>query len=152
VKAASLTGARKAAMAKILVVDDDPKISRAFQLALEADGHDVVTASSKEEAETAAVDCKPELMIVDVMMPHGTEGFHVVWKIRQMKDESVRGVPIVMVTGIHQTTRLRFYPDHSDGTYKPGEYLPVQAWLDKPVQLDDLVSTVNQVLKFWGAG
>jgi CheY-like chemotaxis protein len=139
-------------MAKILVVDDDPNVSRAFQLALEANGHDVVIAGSKEEAEAAAVDCKPDLMIVDVMMPEGTEGFHLVWKIRQMEAESVRGVPIIMATGIHQTTKLRFYPDQTDGTYKPGEYLPVQAWLDKPVQVDELLDTVNQVLKFWGTG
>jgi len=70
--------------------------------------------------------------------------------IRQMQDKAVKSVPIVMVTGIHQTTKLRFYPDQSDGTYKPGEYLPVQAWLDKPVQVDDLLDTVNRVLKFWG--
>jgi hypothetical protein len=56
-----------------------------------------------------------------------------------------------MATGIHQTTSLRFYPDQSDGTYGPGEYLPVQAWLDKPVQVDDLLDTVSQVLKLSGA-
>jgi CheY-like chemotaxis protein len=144
-------GARKAAMAKILVVDDDPKICGAVRLALEANGHEVATASSKEEAEAVVVEYKPDLMLVDVMMPEGTEGFHLVWKIRQIEDEAVKGVPIVMVTGIHQTTKLRFYPDQSDGTYKPGEYLPVQAWLDKPVQVDDLLDTVNRVLKFWGS-
>ena len=138
-------------MAKILVVDDEPNVARAIQLALEAKGHDVVTAGSKEEAEAVVVDCKPDLLVTDVMMPEGTEGFHLVWKIRQMQDEAVRGVPIIMVTGIHQTTKLRFYPDQTDGTYEPGEYLPVQAWLDKPVQVDDLLNTVNQVLKFWGA-
>jgi CheY-like chemotaxis protein len=134
-------------MAKILVVDDDPKIAKAVQLALETNGHEVVTAGSKEEAEAAAVECKPELMIVDVMMPEGTEGFHLVWKIRQMEDESLKNVPIIMATGIHQTTNLRFYPDQSDGTYKPGEYLPVQGWLDKPVQVDDLLKTIDQVLR-----
>lgn len=138
-------------MAKILVVDDEPRVAQAVQLALEAKGHEVVTANSKEEAETVVLDYKPDLMLVDVMMPGGTEGFHLVWKIRQMEDEAVRGVPIVMVTGIHQTTKLRFYPDQSDGTYKPGEYLPVQAWLDKPVQVNDLLETVDQVLKFWSA-
>jgi CheY-like chemotaxis protein len=80
-------------MAKILVVDDEPNVARAMKLALETNGHEVVTAGSKEEAETAAVDSKPELMIVDVMMPEGTEGFHLVWKMRQMEDKSLRGVP-----------------------------------------------------------
>lgn len=133
-------------MAKILVVDDEPKVVQALRLALEASGHEVVAAGSKEEAEAAAVDSKPDLMIVDVMMPKGTEGFHLVWKMRQMEDESLRNVPIIMATGIHQTTNLRFYPDESDGTYKPGEYLPVQGWLDKPVQVDDLLKVVNQAL------
>lgn len=139
-------------MAKILVVDDEPRITGAVRLALEASGHEVVTAGSKEEAEAVVVDCKPDLMIVDVMMPEGTEGFHLVWKIRQMSDEAVRGVPIVMATGIHQTTKLRFYPDQSDGTYQPGEYLPVQAWLDKPIKVDDLLETVDRVLKSSGPG
>ncbi len=134
-------------MAKILVVDDDPKICKVMQLALESDGHEVVTAGSKEEAEAAAIDCKPQLMIVDVMMPEGTEGFHLVWKMRQMEDDSLKDVPIVMVTGIHQTTELRFYPDQTDGTYEPGEYLPVQGWLDKPIQVDNLLKTVNSVLE-----
>ncbi len=40
-------------MAKILVVDDDPKISRAMQLALETAGHEVAAAGSKEEGEGA---------------------------------------------------------------------------------------------------
>jgi CheY-like chemotaxis protein len=133
-------------MARILVVDDDPRIAEAVRLALETDGHEVVTAGSREEGETAAVEHKPELMIVDVMMPEGTEGFHLVWKMRQMEVKSLREVPIIMATGIHQTTNLRFYPDQTDGTYQPGEYLPVQAWLDKPVQVDDLLDTVHKVL------
>jgi twitching motility two-component system response regulator PilH len=134
-------------MAKILVVDDDANISRAMQLALETGGHEVVTASSKEEGEAAAVAAKPDLMIVDVMMPEGTEGFHLVWKIRHMDDEALKNVPIMMVTGIHQTTEMRFYPDQSDGTYEPGEFLPVQGWIDKPVKPDQLLSKVSELLQ-----
>jgi CheY-like chemotaxis protein len=133
-------------MAKILVVDDDPGVVRAIQIALETQGHQVLTASSKEEGEVAAVASKPELMILDVMMPTGTEGFHLVWKLRQMEDKTVSEMPVIMVTGIHETTKLRFYPDQTDGTYKPGEYLPVQAWLDKPVRVEDLLREVNTIL------
>ena len=73
-------------VAKILVVEDDRNTARVIQVALQANGHEVLTAGSKEEGEAAAVANKPELMIVDVMMPKGTEGFHLVWKIRQMED------------------------------------------------------------------
>ena len=51
-----------------------------------------------------------------------------------------------MVTGIHHTTELRFYPDQSDGTYGPGEFLPVQGWLDKPINVEDLLGKVNSLL------
>lgn len=133
-------------MAKVLVVDDDPRVREALQLALQTAGHEVVTAASKDEAKATAVECKPHLMLVDVMMPEGTEGFHLVWEMRQMTDESLKNVPIIMLTGIHQTTELRFYPDQSDGTYKPGEYLPVQGWLDKPTKVDELLKMVGRVL------
>ena len=89
---------------------------------------------------------KPDLMVVDVMMPEGTEGFHLVWKLRQAQDEKVKDVPIIMATGIHQTTELRFYPDQTDGTYRPGEFLPVQAWIDKPVQVENLLEKVDRLL------
>ena len=133
-------------MAKILVVDDQPNIVRTVQVALESQGYEVLTAGSKEEAEAIAVDSKPDLMIVDVMMPEGTEGFHLVWKIRQMEDEALSSVPIIMVTGIHETTELRFYPDQTDGTYEPGEFLPVQAWMDKPIAVKDLLEKVKGLL------
>lgn len=133
-------------MAKILVVDDEPQIIRVLQIALERKGHQVLTAGSKEEAEAVAIANKPDLILVDVMMPEGTEGFHLVWKIRQMEDEALSGVPIIMVTGIHETTELRFYPDQSDGTYEPGEFLPVQGWLDKPIAVGELLEKVNNLL------
>ena len=134
-------------MAKIIVVDDDPKIARVVQVALERRGHQVITATSKEEGEEAAVANKPDLMIVDVMMPKGTEGFHLVWKIRQMEDEALKNVPIIMITGIHATTELRFYPDQTDGTYEPGEFLPVQEWIDKPIAVEDLLTKVDRLLE-----
>ncbi len=133
-------------MAKILIVDDQPNIVRTVQVALESQGYEVLTAGSKEEAEAVAVADKPDLMIVDVMMPEGTEGFHLVWKIRQMEDEALSSVPIIMATGIHETTELRFYPDQTDGTYEPGEFLPVQAWMDKPIAVKDLLEKVERLL------
>lgn len=133
-------------MAKVLVVDDDAGIRQAMQLALETAGYEVLTAGSQEEGEAAALANRPDLMIVDVMMPTGTEGFHLVWKLRQADDMAVRGVPIIMATGIHQTTKLRFYPEQTDGTYQPGEFLPVQGWLDKPVKAEELLKTIQNVL------
>jgi response regulator RpfG family c-di-GMP phosphodiesterase len=51
-----------------------------------------------------------------------------------------------MLTAIHERTELRFYPDSSDGTYKAGEYLPVQDFVDKPVDPKDLLGRAAKVL------
>ena len=133
-------------MAKILLVDDDPKILRSVEIALQAVGHDVSKASGPDEALALAAQSPPDLMIVDVMMPSGTEGFHLVWKVRQLEDENLKDVPIIMATGIHQETELRFYPDTTDGTYEPGEYLPIQGWLDKPIGLEELREKIDSAL------
>jgi hypothetical protein len=52
-----------------------------------------------------------------------------------------------MATGIHGTTEMRFYPEQTDGTYQPGEFLPVQGWIDKPIKVEDLLSKVEAILR-----
>ncbi len=79
-------------------------------------------------------------------MPEGTEGFHLVWNLRKDSDEALRELPIIMLTAIHQRGVERFYPEQSDGVYGPQEYLPVQAFLDKPVPFDRLVAEVKRLL------
>ena len=133
-------------MAQILIVDDDPKVARSLELALRAAGHEVCKAEGPDQALAHMAECKPDLMVVDVMMPTGTEGFHLVWAIRQLADEALKNVPIIMATGIHEHTEMRFYPENTDGTYQPGEFLPIQAWIDKPVRVEDLHEKVAQLL------
>ncbi len=133
-------------MARILCVDDEPNILTGLKAALGTRDHEVVTAESPEEALEAVVEHRPDLIILDVMMPEGTEGFHVVWKLRQMEDDELANIPVVMATAIHENTELRFYPEQTDGTYEPGEFLPVQGWLDKPFSNEALYAAVDSVL------
>jgi len=60
-------------------------------------------------------------------------------------------VPIIILTAIHDRTELRFYPDAEDGTYEAGEYLPVQDFVDKPVDPEDLIERVERALRLWVA-
>ena len=60
------------------------------------------------------------------MRPDGTDGFQLVWKIRESPAEELRSVPIRMAAGLHEHTELRLFPEHSNGTYRPGEGLPIQ--------------------------
>jgi CheY-like chemotaxis protein len=133
-------------MSRVLLVDDDPKLLRAMEIALGVAGYEIRTAGGAEQALEVAAEFLPDLMVVDVMMPTGTEGFHLVWAVRQLADPQLRNVPIIIASGVHGETELRFYPEKTDGTYKPGEFLPVQGWLDKPVQMADLKAKIEAIL------
>jgi len=132
---------------KVLVVDDDPGTVRLLTTVLGRAGYATVSAPDAQAGLEKIRSEKPDLVVLDVMMPSGTEGFHLVWELRGESDPAVRDVPIIMLTGIHDTTDLRFYPDQTDGTYKPYEYLPVQAFLDKPVDSEKLLEEVGRILK-----
>ena len=132
--------------AKILVVDDDPDIVESIRLVLESAGYEVESAGTIEEGFEKTQSWRPDLILLDIMMPDGTEGFHFVWKLRNEHPEEVANTPILVLSAIHSTTRLRFYPEQSDGTYEPGEYLPVQGFIDKPVEPSALLKEIERVL------
>ncbi|MCX7598690.1 MAG: response regulator [Armatimonadetes bacterium] len=132
--------------AKILVVDDDPDIVESLRLVLQSAGYDVDTALTTQEAFAKVDSYRPDLILLDIMMPDGTEGFHFVWKLRNQYPEEEANIPILVLSAIHHTTQLRFYPEQSDGTYQPGEFLPVQGFIDKPVEPSVLLGAIKEVL------
>jgi CheY-like chemotaxis protein len=131
---------------KVLVVEDDPDAAETLQIVLEDEGFAVSTAASSEEGLQKARTEKPDLVLLDIMMPSGTEGFHFVWELRKDADEKCRNIPIIVLTAIHDKTWVRFYPDKTDPVYQPSEYLPVQGFLDKPASSEQIVSKIEQVL------
>jgi len=129
-------------MAKVLVIDDDPDTVLAVRMPLEAEGHVVTSApSGKEGLEHIKAD-RPDVIILDVMMETHTEGFQLALKLHNPDPTSeyaeFSNIPILMLTAIHSTTPLRFEPDI--------DYLPVELFVDKPVDPDDLVRKVDWVL------
>ncbi len=129
-------------MAKILMIDDDPDIVLAVRLCLQSADHEVFDARSGEAGLRRLEELKPDLIILDVMMDSATEGFQTALKLRSADPKSpfaaYRHIPIVMLTALHSTTDLRFTPDE--------DYLPVEAFLDKPIDPDRLIRTVNGLL------
>ena len=79
-------------MADILLVEDDPSVSEALGMALEGDGHRVVTAATGDEAIERWRQRRPDLVLLDVMLP-GKDGFDVCRAIRASDQ-----VPIIMLT------------------------------------------------------
>jgi DNA-binding response OmpR family regulator len=82
-------------MAKILVAEDEKQIADMIAFKLTNCGHKVIQAQDGEQAVTLATRERPDLMLLDVMMP-GLSGFEV---LRRLKgDPALRSMPIIMVT------------------------------------------------------
>lgn len=129
-------------MAKILVIDDDPDIVLAIRMSLEQAGHTITDARNGTEGVKQMKADRPDLIILDVMMDTQTEGFQLALKLRSPDPTSEYAqfskIPILMLTAIHSTTPLRFEPDI--------DYLPVDLFVDKPIDPEDLVNKVDWVL------
>lgn len=116
---------------KILVVDDDEHILRSLSQYLELEDFNVVSASSGPEALALFAKEKPDLLVLDVMMP-GMDGFQVLETLR--KDPETAGVPVLMLTARDQ---------HND--ILKGYQMGATSYLVKPFNLDELVEAIREV-------
>jgi CheY-like chemotaxis protein len=114
----------------------------AIRMCLEDVGHVVTNAPGGKEGLELLKKDRPDLIILDVMMETQTEGFQLALKLHSPDPTSefaeFRDIPILMLTAIHSTTPLRFEPDI--------DYLPVDLFVDKPIDPDDLVRKVEWML------
>jgi len=128
---------------KILIVEDDPDMVIALRMPLEANGYQVYVASSGQEGLQKVKEVNPDLIILDVMMETTTAGFQVSLQLRSPDPKSeyapYRNIPILILTAIHTTTSLRFGPDEA--------YLPVDDFVDKPIDPEVLLSKVRTLIE-----
>ncbi|MCU4186988.1 response regulator [Acidiferrimicrobium sp. IK] len=83
-------------MARILVADDDPDIRELVALNLRIDGHHVDTAGDGEQALAKATTLRPDLLVLDVMMP-GRDGFSVLEAIKA-DTQGLAEMPVILLT------------------------------------------------------
>ena len=124
-------------MSKILIIDDDADIVEAMRLVLEKRGHKVSIAEEGNEGLDKARAEKPEVIILDVMMP-GLDGFEVA---RELKGDSrTRDIAILMLTAIKDKMGFDFQNKASDPNW-----LPVDDYCDKPLDYEVLLDKVNHL-------
>ncbi len=123
---------------RILVVDDDPDLREATEIVLRGAGYDVLLAESGAAAMKTLQANDVDLVLLDVMMETETEGFHIVYKIRQ--DARLKDVPIVILTCIEEKTGEVLQPE------KAGDYLPVQGFLRKPMEAKTLKAKIQELI------
>jgi len=123
---------------RILIVDDDVDFRQATELILTGAGYEVIQAASGKEAEEKLQNEQIDLILLDVMMETETEGFHLAYKLR--KDDKLKDIPIVILTCIEEKTGEVLEPE------KSGDYLPVDAFLRKPVAAEEMKAKLAELL------
>lgn len=123
----------------ILVVDDDPDIVETTKAILESAGYVVETASNGTEGLAKARALRPALMVLDVMMDKETEGFHVAYALKS--EVATRNMPIIVLTNVAKKSGFKFSPGTDE------EYLPVDAFVEKPLDQKAFLAMVSDLLK-----
>ena len=117
---------------KILLVDDSETILEMERMILQQDRYEVVTARDGQEGVTKALELKPDLILMDVIMPR-LDGFAAVRRLREHSDTS--RVPIVMVTSKAEAESL-------ETGYESG----CSDYIIKPIDRMELVAKVKNLL------
>lgn len=116
---------------KILVVDDSATDNKVLCDLIVAGGYEAYSAMSGEEGVKMAVSIKPDLILMDVVMP-GMNGFQACKAI--VKDEATSKIPVVMVSNKHQETDVMW-------AQKQG----AKAYFAKPIDEKELLAKIREL-------
>ena len=124
------------AEARVLVVDDEPNIVDIVSMALRYNDYDVVTANSGREALEAVSASKPDMIVLDVMMPE-LDGFEVAKRLGEQRSD----IPILFLTARDTTD------DKVRGLTIGGD-----DYMTKPFSVEELLARIGTILKRSGRG
>ncbi len=126
---------------KILVIDDDPDVHTVVKKILEPQSYKVLSAYDGFEGLRKVVDERPDLIILDVIMP-GKHGFEVVHELKtDEKYHFFSNIPVLMLT---------VYPEDREKMHlsmREGMMMEAEDYLQKPVDAKELVKRVEDLLK-----
>ena len=123
-------------MTRILVVDDDPDFVEIARLILKSKVYEVETAANGDIALRMMRESPPDLILLDVMMAGVLDGVHVAHAISE--DALLSQVPVIMISSIASSPMADMFPTD--------EYVPIDMWVSKPVQPDELIRKVASLI------
>lgn len=122
---------------RVLIVDDEPNIVVSLEFLLRQQGYEVIVARDGEEALAAAGERRPDLVVLDVMLP-GLDGFEVCRRLRERTD--LAGLKIILLTARgRDVERVRGLEEGADD------------YITKPFSTRDLMKRVAELLEGEGA-
>jgi len=122
--------------ARVLLVDDDNDFITINKTVLEKAGYEVLVAYNGEDAVKKAQNERPDLIVLDVMMTHQTEGFKVSRELRIL--EETKTIPLIMVSSLLDSPE-KFEQDD--------DWLPIDVFIRKPITPERLLDEVSKRVK-----
>lgn len=124
---------------KILVVDDDPDIRDVLMVLLESRGYEIVTACDGIECLAALRAERPDLMIIDLLMPK-MDGFGVLKELQDGRWSKFRQTPILILSAVREEASRRRYELETALEFNVDDYV------EKPINPDILLERVERLL------
>jgi len=125
---------------KILLVDDDPDILMAMSAVLESRDYRVVTAQDGEQALDKLRDERPDLMVLDLLMPK-MDGFAVCRELQDPRRAKYAAIPILILSSVREEASRRRYQ------LETGLSLNVADYVEKPIEPSIFLERVERLLK-----
>jgi twitching motility two-component system response regulator PilH len=126
---------------RVLTVDDDPDITIFVKTVLEENGYTPLVARNGEAGLAMARDEAPDLIILDVLMPKQS-GIRMYRELKS--DESLKGIPVIILSGIAKRTFLRSQEALTEFGDQPVPEPNV--YIEKPVEPLELAETVKRLI------
>jgi len=126
-------------MARVLVVDDDPDMRLAIASVLKSRSYQVIEASDGFQALRKLKDDKPDIMLLDLLMP-GMDGFSVVRELEESRDQGYPDIPILVISSVREEASQRRYE------LELGRKLAVDDYIEKPIEPFVLLQRVEKLL------
>ena len=126
---------------KVLTVDDEAETREFVYTVLQENGYEPLVAVNGEEALDIVRDTKPDLIIMDILMPKQS-GINLYRELK--KSSTLRNIPVVVYSGIAKRTLLRAQSGLSEIS---GEKIPdPEAYIEKPVSAEHIAGVIRRVL------
>jgi len=122
-----------AAMARVLVIDDEPDVRWLIRVSLERAGHEVLVAEDGLRGVAVAMKQRPEAIVLDLMMPV-MDGYGVLAELA--KDPRTTEVPVLVLSA-------RAIPEEAERATQAG----ARRFLEKPFDPDDLANELAEMLR-----
>lgn len=123
--------------AKILIIDDEKRIIKVVTSRLEANGYEVISATDGIEGVEKAKSEKPDLVLLDIMMP-GMTGYDIIDRLKE--EDATRFIPVIMVTGQEKIEHVsKSMSGHGAVDF-----------IFKPFTADELLNKISDALNIYG--